>query len=286
MKFLRALIPQNRLTTSLLSKARSSLGMVSDALPLSYYLSLIENRSLASRSGRMVIFVSMPKSGSTFIASKLAEYLGWVRTHLNVRLGSGETDVDPHLLIDLLQSNVVIRQHVLGTEGNSHYIFKYAELVVFQTRNIYETLLSFRRHLLGESLYWPFMTFYSSFRTLSPERQLDQIVDLVTPWMLNFYASWECHLRNPPSGVRLLHLDYREVATSELNALRRIIHELEGSCDEKRLFMALNKKDGKYRKKENDWIEQAEFNEDQLARIRRISSYFPETDFSLLGISN
>jgi hypothetical protein len=80
-------------------------------------------------------------------------------------------------------------------------------------------------------------------------------------------------------------LDYQEVATSESGALRRIIREVEGSCDEERLRMTLEQKIGIYRKKENDWIEPVEFTEAQLARIRRLASYFPETDFSPIGIS-
>ena len=285
MNMIRALIPRTRLTDPILKAIRRSLGLVSDAMPASYYLSLVEDRPNSSRRGRMVFFAAMPKSGGSFMTYKLSEYLGWTREQAAERRGCGEKDIAPHRILDLLQKNVVIHQHVLGTEGNAHYIFKHANLVVFQTRNIYETLLSFRRHLLGESLYWQFMTFGQSFRALSPGRQLDQIVDLVTPWMLNFYVSWEAHLRNPPSGTKLLHLDYREVAASESGALRRIIREVEGTCDEERLRMTLDQKIGKYRKKENDGIEPVEFNDEQLARITKIASYFPETDFSVIGIS-
>jgi hypothetical protein len=286
MNFLRTLIPRNRLTNPFLKEVRSSLGMVSDAMPASYYLSLVENRPLSSRRGRMVFVAAMPKSGGSFITHKLGEYLGWTREQAAEGKGCSQKDIAADRMLDLLQKNVVIHQHVLGTEGNTHYIFKYADLVVFQTRNIHETLLSFRRHLLGESLYWQIMTFGPSFRKLPPERQLDQVVDLVTPWMLNFYVTWAGHLRNPPPGARLLHLDYQEVAASEPEALRRIIRELEGSCDEERLRITLSQKIGKYRKKENDWIEPVEFSEEQLARIKRMVSYFPETDFSPIGISS
>lgn len=285
MNMIRALIPRTRMTDPILKALRKSLGLVSDAMPASYYLSLVEDRPISSRRGRMVFFAAMPKSGGSFMTYKLSEYLGWTREQAAERRGCGEKDIAPHRMLDLLQRNVVIHQHVLGTEGNAHYIFKYANLIVFQTRNIYETLLSFRRHLLGESLYWQFMTFGPSFRTLSPGHQLDQIVDLVAPWMLNFYVSWAGYLKNPPPGARLLHLDYQEVATSESGALRRIIREVEGSCDEERLRMTLEQKIGIYRKKENDWIEPVEFTEAQLARIRRLASYFPETDFSPIGIS-
>jgi hypothetical protein len=286
MNFLRTLIPRNRLTNPLLSKARASLGMVSDAMPASYYLSLVENRPRSSRRGRMIFVAAMPKSGGSFITHKLGEYLGWTREQAAEGKGCSQKDIAPDRMLDLLQKNVVIHQHVLGTEGNAHYIFNYADLVVFQTRNIHETILSFRRHLLGESLYWHFMTFGPSFRTLPPERQLDQVVDLVTPWMLNFYVTWAGHLRNPPTGARILHLDYQEVASSESGALRRIIREVEGSCDEERLSITLSQKIAKYRKKENDWIEPVEFSEEQLARIKRLASHFPETDFSPIGISS
>ena len=285
MKLIRALIPRNKLTDPLLRAMRVGFGMVSDAMPVSYYLSMIEERPVSARRGRMVVCAAMPKSGSTFVTRKLAEYLNCTHTNLAAGRGCGETEVSPHRMLDLLNEDVVIHQHVLGTEGNAHYIFKYADTVIFQTRNIQETLLSFRRHLLGESLYWQFMTFGPSFRTLSPGHQLDQIVDLVAPWMLNFYVSWAGYLKNPPPGARLLHLDYREVDASESEALRRIIREVEGSCDEERLRMTLEQKIGTYRKKENDWIEPVEFTEAQLARIRRLASYFPETDFSPIGIS-
>lgn len=282
---LQSLIPRNRLTTPLLRALRNSLGMVSDAMPASYYISLVEERPASARRGRMVFFAAMPKSGGSFMTYKLSEYLGWTREQAAERRGCGEKDIAIHRMLDLLQRNVVIHQHVLGTEGNAHYIFKYADLIVFQSRNIYEALLSFRRHLLGESLYWQFMTFGPSFRTLPPDRQLDQIVDLVAPWMLNFYVSWAGYLKNPPPGAKLLHLDYGEVARSESEALRRIIREVEGSCDEERLRITLDRKIGRYRKKENDWIQQAEFNEEQVARIQRLASFFPETDFSPIGIA-
>jgi hypothetical protein len=284
MKMIRALIPRNRLTDPLLRAVRVSLGMVSDAMPASYYLSMIEGRPVSTRRGRMVVCAAMPKSGSTFVTRKLAEYFNCTHTNFAVGRGCGETEVSPHRILDLLQENVVIHQHVLGTEGNANYIFKYADTVVFQTRNIYETLLSFRRHLLGDSLDWPFMNFTPSFRTLSPERQLNQIIDLVAPWILNFYVSWEGHLRNPPPGKKLLHLDYREVAASETEALGRIIREVEGSCNEERLRTILDQKIGKYRMKENDWITPVDFTEDQRDRVRILASYFAETDFSPIGI--
>jgi hypothetical protein len=41
-----------------------------------------------------------------------------------------------------------------------------------------------------------------------------------------------------------------------------------------------------YRKKENDWVEPTSFTEGQLARIQRLASYFPETDFTPIGISS
>ncbi len=284
MKGLHTLIPRNKITDPLFKAVRSHFGMVSDAMPASYYLSLVEGRPPSSRRGRMVFFAAMPKSGGSFMTYKLSEYLGWSREQVAERRGCGEKDISLPRMLDLLQKNVVVHQHVLGTEGNAHYIFKYADLVIFQTRNIYETLLSFRRHLLGESLYWQFMTFGPSFRTLSPERQLNQVVDLVTPWLLNFYVSWECHLRNHPPGVRLLHLDYHEVAESESDTLKRIICEVEGTCDEKRLSATLDQKIGKYRKNENDWITPVDFTMEQRERVRMLASYFPETDFSPIGI--
>ena len=58
--------------------------------------------------------------------------------------------------------------------------------VVLQGRNLYDSLVSLRDHFLRESLASPICFVYEGFAELSPERQLDAVVDLAVPWFLGF----------------------------------------------------------------------------------------------------
>jgi hypothetical protein len=235
----------------------------------------------------MIFFAAMPKSGGTFLTRKIAEYLGWKHDSLRPP-GSGQTngEICRERLVDSLDENIIIHQHTLGTDGNTPLLLAHASLIVVQTRDIFEVLLSFRRHLLGESLNWQFMTFQEPFHSMETSRQLDLVIDLAAPWMLNFYVTWERHLKNPPPSARIIPVNYSRLAENESALLSSLIQEIEGSCDEDRLKEVLTSHQGNYRKKSHPHIEDVCFSKEQRDRVLRLASYFPETDFQRLGITN
>lgn len=247
-------------------------------------LNLLEANASKERSGKMVYIAAMPKSGGTFLSKKLSEYLEWSYEHASDIPGSCEFDVYRPKMIELASRNVVIHQHTLGTEGNSTYINRYSDLILVQTRNIFDALLSFRRHLENESLGWAFMTIQKPFKSMDSRDQLDLIIDLVGPWMLNFVVTWDNRLRDPNITTKVLPICYSEIVESEKDVLENIIVKLTGDCDQGRLSEVLAVNRSKYRKNENFGRVDVAFTGYQIDKIRKMSKHFPETDFSRVGI--
>ena len=267
-------------------KLLSLLGYLPGNETAQFYISHVEQRVSELKFKRMIFMASMPKSGGTFLSNKLAEYLGFSKEVIYEKSlrGWSENDILLHRFLDMKSRDVVLHTHVLGNDGNCHHVFNHSDLVIFQTRRIRNVLESFRKHLLGESLFWSFATIDNSFHQLSPSEQIDLLIDLVAPWMLNFYATWEKNLKNSALSGKIIHVSFDELIRDESKCLTGIITQIEGRCDSLKLGNVLNSRTCEDRYKNNRSIEDYTMSDFQFARIANLAKHFRKTDFTPLGI--
>ncbi|WP_372719822.1 hypothetical protein [Novipirellula sp.] len=249
---------------------------------ISGLLDQAESRVVSSSSDRKFVFIAaMPKSGSTYLSKKLAEYFDSEWGHISDLPGGCEFDLYRPSLITKGNVDLVVQQHTLGTEGNVEYLQRYRAHVIVTFRRLDDTLLSFRRHLLTESLRWPFVKVNPDFRQWSVERQLDFLVDFVAPWLVNFYATWKSVQREGILGKSLMFLNFASLKHDETETLASLVRWITDADPEmSRIKQLVNEERDIYRKSNATRLDEPNFTEEQRQKLARLLTYVVRDDCS------
>ncbi len=269
--------------------------------------------TLAPNSTRVLV-ACMPKSASTFLTAAIAALPGMRRTSLYpgpVRRREQEFD-----LLRLLQEESITAQlrkaHFRGTltsnlsrllrgkgldirsrraEGwvaqqhtrystiTSCIIEDYEIVPVFLVRNIFDALISMRDHLRNNAVYMAMAYFSPDMRSWSDEQMADYLIDLVAPWYISFYVSWqECPER--------IEINFEQVRSDPEKCLRDIFAATQLSYSDDEIAAAIAKaKTKKVRMNKGISGRGTAFDDTHRERIRRYASYYPDVDFTPIGIT-
>ncbi|WP_417377428.1 hypothetical protein [Gimesia maris] len=267
----------NLLKTDMLRAIQALCRMDLDAV-----LDRAEKVASNANKGRNFVFVAgMPKSGSTFISKKIAEYLECDWGHVSDTPGGCEFDIYRPALIRKTLEDVVVQQHTLATNGNVEYLRRFGATVVVTLRQLPGALLSFRRHLLNESLRWPFVAIDSDYRHWDEKRQLDFLVDLVAPWMVNFVATWKIAEANDLLGRPIRFASYELLKNDEFATMASLVESVTGKpADNGKLKACLRQQKTNYRKGTSRPDGDVVFGEVQLERMKALVLNYPSVDLS------
>lgn len=239
-----------------------------------------------SQRRKVLFHVAPPKSGSTWVSAILQSLTGWNASPMWRRAERREQEIDllqlhaRHHRRDLLCA----QQHIRYTSSMQEFLDHTQGRVLLQSRNLFDTTLSIRDHFhaiscVGPSAYMD----QDNWSELSPEQQLDFVVDMVLPWYFNFYASW---LTSPLWGSEKLHVIQYEAmcddATREIRSLADWVG-LAASAESVQSALALAAK-APTRKNVATTGRGDLLDEDQKQRIRRYASYYPKINFAQLGL--
>lgn len=233
--------------------------------------------------GTHILISCFPKSGSTLLLKALCKITGFQNWPMVFEYGGNEQDLFLPSIIDAYSLDTITQQHVRATNTNLRLIKNYGFKVVILTRNIFDTLISLHDHLLSESFEIPMAYIDQNFRNLTFEQRLDFLVDVVTPWYLNFYASWSkvnAHLDNHD----ISWVTYDELINKKNETISMLLSELRYFYDKDKIFCSLAElcnedtrlnvgKSGRGMSMLNDG---------QKRRVFEIAKRFPEMDFSLI----
>ncbi|CAH1077466.1 sulfotransferase domain-containing protein [Candidatus Nitrotoga sp. 1052] len=238
--------------------------------------------TLAAR-GRHILISCFPKSGSTLLLKSLCKITGFQNWPMVFEYGGNEQDLFLPSIIDAYSMDTITQQHVRATDTNLRLIKNYGFKVVILTRNIFDTLISLHDHLLSESLDMPMGYLNENYRTLTFEQRLDFLVDVVTPWYLNFYASWS-QVNTYLDSNDFLWITYDELINDKNGTIFQLLSKF-GFYDDKEKVLGslaeLKSEDtrlnvgisGRGRRMLNDC---------QKKRIFEIAQRYPDIDFSLI----
>lgn len=173
-----------------------------------------------SRRAACLFVTAMPKTASTFLVKSLADVTGYIQfflgyDHLN------EQDLYLPKLIDSYAMNVVCHQHTRATKRNLELIREFRIRPVVLVRDLRDVAVSLHDHLRNDSRLVPIFYAGERYFDLSREAQLDAIVELAVPWLVQFYAGWQEASRS--GEIETLWLDYEEVAREPASAIRRVL---------------------------------------------------------------
>ena len=115
---------------------------------------------------------------------------------------------------------------------------------------------------------------------------MDQIIDLVVPWHLEFLATWQKADRT--GRLPVLWMTYAEMVQDKAAAVRRILTFYGLKAADERIAAAVAKVEASpERNRFNKGVSgrgRDGLTSEHKARILRLAAYFPGTDFTMLGI--
>lgn len=140
--------------------------------------------------GRKVFIACFPKSASTFLARTIQSITHFEFVIYTYGKGRNEQELYKPLLEQKRDIDTVTHQHLRATEPNIKLLQDFGIRPIVLVRNIFDSLVSLRDHLVFENEKWPMAYVTEDFKTLSSNEQMQFILQFIAPWYFNFYVSW------------------------------------------------------------------------------------------------
>lgn len=244
-------------------------------------------KSKIFRKKRKILVASMPKSGSTFISKVLASATDSIYCSLVFDLKQNEQDIYLPKLIDYFNVPLVIHQHCRATIKNIELIEKYGLTPIVLVRNIYDSVLSIKEHIERESKNWSMIYINSNYQCLSDDERIDFIIDNYVPWVFYFFVSWNDYSISSQGKSPVLFVKYEDMINNKVDFIERILTYLNiKALDIQKIIAEYDNtpKEVRFNKGVSGRGEQ-HLSEDQKKRIKVLSDYYRNVDFSILGIN-
>jgi len=236
---------------------------------------------------KRVWHLAMPKSGSTWVTvtlKNLLEERGWKPAFLLPAAGQREQEVVPAELMRqgrLDEDIFACQQHCLRSEYVDEMIERYAYKVLIQVRNIPDCIVSTLDHLNKDTVVGPvFYLHERQWQQFDDETKLNYILDFVAPWYIKFWVGWSRYLSDNPERTMLIR--YESVVTDPEQAFSKILDFCGEKAEEGSLA---SRGENRFTRKNvgvcgrgaglPDWV---------FDRLKALASYYPDTDFSVLGL--
>jgi hypothetical protein len=226
-----------------------------------------------------VLIACMPKSASTFLADALAELPGMRRVDLSWAMGRREQTLDVVQLARRDLSRYVCQQHLRYSEDVGELIEEFRLTPVVLTRNLFDAVASVRDHFRDEGPKFPMTTLGPEHAKLSDAELEDLIADLVVPWYVSFYVSWQ--------GVDCLRTTYDEVRESPREVVASICRRARIEAGVEEIARAVDAARAKGRRLNKGISGRGQtISLPARDKIVALTRHFPKIDFAPVGVSN
>jgi len=234
--------------------------------------------------GRHLFIACVPKSASTFLKNLLLNVTGYRDLFTVYAAGQTEHEIYLPTLREAAHLDTVTQQHCRASDANIHLMQAFGIRPVVLVRNIFDSVMS----LLDFYNQGAFQTSYfrADWPLLDDETKVDLLIENVIPWYFQFAASWA--QAEKQERLEVLWLSYEDLVADKpsrvlevlkfygLGASRRGVEERIREIESEERKIRFNKGvTGRGRSGLNDR---------QKEQIRRLTKYYPSTDFSRLGL--
>ena len=234
--------------------------------------------------GHHLLIACMPKSGSSFLSAALCAATGWPVLPMSYGYMQNEQDIHLPFLLARPEANTVTQQHCRATIPNVQILQAFGIRPIVLVRNLFDVVLSLADFYDGGAVGNTF--FPGRWEALAPERKHDLIVDHVMPWYVTFFASWMDVIRTGWLDARLVSYDAmiadkpgtlaailaHQGLTKSAQECAAAIAAVDGGAAQTRLNKGVGGRGV------------AALTEAQKDRIRRLAGYYPDIDFSAVGL--
>lgn len=234
------------------------------------------------KKSKHILIACLPKSGSTFLANTLSQVTGYDFVQFQPIRGTNDHNIDKGVLLSSLNKNTVTQLHLKPNDFNFKNLKAYQIKVIFLNRGLVDSLKSFHHHILNENDKWFMFTVAGDFKNWTIERQFDFLIDMVLPWYINFITYWK--LRINDGELEVLEIDFDEFKKDNIATIEKILKFYDLSFPREIVKEALNASyENKVKLRVNERKEKSgyELSDEQIARIKKYLSYYPEYEIKL-----
>jgi len=234
--------------------------------------------------GRHLFIACVPKSASTFLKDLLVNLTGYRDLFTVYAAGQSEHEIYMPTLRESAELNTVTQQHCRASDANIHLMQAFGIRPVVLVRNIFDAVMS----LLDFYNKGAFQTSYAraDWPALDEETKIDLLIENVIPWYFQFVSSWD--LAEKQKRVEVHWLSYEDLVADKpvsvlevlefygLGASRRGVEHRIREIESEQQKIRFNKGvTGRGR---------SGLNNRQKDQVRRLTRYYPSTDFGRIGL--
>jgi hypothetical protein len=234
--------------------------------------------------GRHLFIACVPKSASTFLKNLLGSVTGYRDLFTVYAAGQSEHEIYLPTLRESAHLDTVTQQHCRASDANIHLMQAFAIRPVVLVRNIFDSVMS----LLDFYNKGAFQTSYfrSDWPTLDQETKLDLLIENVIPWYFQFVASWD--LAEKQQRLEILWLTYEELTADKPSTVLKVLAFYGLGASRRGVEERIREIESEEQKNRfNKGVTgrgKSGLSDRQKEEIRRVTRYYPSTDFGRIGL--
>ena len=234
--------------------------------------------------GRHIFIACVPKSASTFLKNLLLHVTGYRDLFTVYAAGQSEHEIYLPTLRESAHLDTVTQQHCRASDANIHLMQGFGIRPVILVRNIFDAVMS----LLDFYNKGAFRTSYyrADWPALDEETKLDLIIENVIPWYFQFVASWD--LTEKQKRLEMYWLTYEELVADKTSSVLKLLEFYGLGASRRGLEQRIREIESAEQKNRfNRGVTgrgRLGLSERQKEQIRRLTRYYPSTDFARIGL--
>jgi len=238
----------------------------------------------AEQLGKHIFIACVPKSASTFLKNVLVYVTGYRDLFAVYAAGQAEHEIYLPTLREMAHANTVTQQHCRASDANIHLMQGFGIRPVVLVRNIFDSVMS----LLDFYNRGAFQTSYfrADWPALDEDTKIDLLIKNVIPWYFQFVASWD--LAEKQKRIELQWLTYEDLVANKPAAVLKVLEFYGLGAPQRGVEQRIKQIESDERKiRFNKGVMgrgRSALNDLQKGQIRRLTKYYPSTDFSRIGL--
>jgi tetratricopeptide (TPR) repeat protein len=234
--------------------------------------------------GRHIFIACVPKSASTFLKNLLVNLTGYRDLFTVYAAGQSEHEIYMPTLRDSAHLDTVTQQHCRASDANVHLMQAFGIRPVVLVRNIFDSVMS----LLDFYNKGAFQTSYfrADWPLLDEETKIDLLIENVIPWYFQFVASWD--LAEKQKRLEVHWLSYEDLVADKPSSVLKVLEFYDLGASRRGVEQRIGEVESEERKiRFNKGVTgrgRSGLNDRQKELIRRLTRYYPSTDFGRIGL--
>ena len=247
-------------------------------------LSDFTTETTTDQLGRHLFIACVPKSASTFLKNLLVNLTGYCDLFTVYAAGQSEHEIYLPTLQEFAHLDTVTQLHCRASDANVHLMQAFGIRPVVLVRNVFDSvmsLLDFYNKGAFQNSY-----FRADWQTLDEEVKIDLLIENIIPWYFQFVASWD--LVEKQNRLEIHWLTYEELVADQVSSALRVLEFYGLGASRRGVEQRIAEIQSEKRKiRFNKGVVgrgSSGLNDRQKEHVRRLTRYYPSTDFGRMGL--